>query len=333
MQRILCLLILWLTPLFAAAQDPLFSQFYAMPLQINPAFAGSASAPRVGAAYRHQWPGFSNAYRTYAVYYEQGIEQLNSGIGFNIEGDNAGDGIWRSTRLSALYSYSLNINDVVAVKIGVEVGAHQTSLDWQRLIFPDQLDPTGGIVNNTGEIQPDQTTRTRLDLGAGMLLVSEKFWVGGGLKHLTTPDESFLLVNNNVTSGLPLRMTLHAGTEIIVKKGNKRREAAFVSPNVLFASQGPYKQLNLGAYASGGPVFGGLWYRHSFQNADAVIVLAGWKQGMFKIGLSYDITVSGLAGTAGGAYELTFGVLFDQNENAKRKKRSSQLNDCLRMFQ
>jgi len=333
MQRILCLLILWLTPLFAAAQDPLFSQFYAMPLQINPAFAGSASAPRVGAAYRHQWPGFSNAYRTYAVYYEQGIEQLNSGIGFNIEGDNAGDGIWRSTRLSALYSYSLNINDVVAVKIGVEVGAHQTSLDWQRLIFPDQLDPAGGIVNNTGEIQPDQTTRTRLDLGAGMLLVSEKFWVGGGLKHLNTPDESFLLVNNNVTSGLPLRMTLHAGTEIIVKKGNKRREAAFVSPNVLFASQGPYKQLNLGAYASGGPVFGGLWYRHSFQNADAVIVLAGWKQGMFKIGLSYDITVSGLAGTAGGAYELTFGVLFDQNENAKRKKRSSQLNDCLRMFQ
>ena len=333
MQRILCLLILWLTPLFAAAQDPLFSQFYAMPLQINPAFAGSASAPRVGAAYRHQWPGFSNAYRTYAVYYEQGIEQLNSGIGFNIEGDNAGDGIWRSTRLSALYSYSLNINDVVAVKIGVEVGAHQTSLDWQRLVFPDQLDPTGGIVNNTGEIQPDQTTRTRLDLGAGMLLVSEKFWVGGGLKHLNTPDESFLLVNNNVTSGLPLRMTLHAGTEIIVKKGNKRREAAFVSPNVLFASQGPYKQLNLGAYASGGPVFGGLWYRHSFQNADAVIVLAGWKQGMFKIGLSYDITVSGLAGTAGGAYELTFGVLFDQNENAKRKKRSSQLNDCLRMFQ
>jgi len=333
MQRILCLLILWLTPLFAAAQDPLFSQFYAMPLQINPAFAGSASAPRVGAAYRHQWPGFSNAYRTYAVYYEQGIEQLNSGIGFNIEGDNAGDGIWRSTRLSALYSYSLNINDVVAVKIGVEVGAHQTSLDWQRLVFPDQLDPAGGIVNNTGEIQPDQTTRTRLDLGAGMLLVSEKFWVGGGLKHLNTPDESFLLVNNNVTSGLPLRMTLHAGTEIIVKKGNKRREAAFVSPNVLFASQGPYKQLNLGAYASGGPVFGGLWYRHSFQNADAVIVLAGWKQGMFKIGLSYDITVSGLAGTAGGAYELTFGVLFDQNENAKRKKRSSQLNDCLRMFQ
>ncbi len=333
MQRILCLLILWLTPLFAAAQDPLFSQFYAMPLQINPAFAGSASAPRVGAAYRHQWPGFSNAYRTYAVYYEQGIEQLNSGIGFNIEGDNAGDGIWRSTRLSALYSYSLNINDVVAVKIGVEVGAHQTSLDWQRLVFPDQLDPTGGIVNNTGEIQPDQTTRTRLDLGAGMLLVSEKFWVGGGLKHLNTPDESFLLINNNVTSGLPLRMTLHAGTEIIVKKGNKRREAAFVSPNVLFASQGPYKQLNLGAYASGGPVFGGLWYRHSFQNADAVIVSAGWKQGMFKIGLSYDITVSGLAGTAGGAYELTFGVLFDQNENAKRKKRSSQLNDCLRMFQ
>lgn len=333
MPKYLCLLIVWLTPLFAAAQDPLFSQYYAMPLQINPAFAGTSAAPRIGAAYRHQWPGLNNAYRTYAVYYEQGIERLNSGLGFNLEGDNAGDGIWRTTRVSALYSYRLNINDDLAVKIGVEAGAHQTALDWQKLVFPDQLDPLGGIVNNTGETQPDATTNTQLDLGAGLLLISDKFWVGGGLKHLNTPDESFLLINNNVTSGLPLRTTLHAGTQIIVKKGNKRREAAFVSPNILFASQGPYKQINLGAYASGGPIFGGLWFRHNFQNSDAVIVSGGWRQGMYRIGLSYDITVSGLAASSGGAFELTFGVLFDQNENSRRKKRSSQLNDCLRMFQ
>jgi type IX secretion system PorP/SprF family membrane protein len=327
------MLTLCLMSLAASAQDPLFSQYYAMPLQINPAFAGTASSPRIGAAYRHQWPGFSTAYRTYAVFYEQGIDRLNSGVGINLEGDNAGDGIWRTTRLSALYSYRLNINDHLAVKIGVEAGAYQTALDWQRLVFPDQLDQIDGIVNNTGELRPDATTQTRLDLGAGLLLVSDKFYVGGGLKHLNTPEESFLLVNNNVTDGLPMRLTLQAGTEIVVKKGNKRRDATFISPNLLFASQGPYKQLNIGAYASAGPVFGGLWFRHTFQNSDAAIVSAGWREGIFKIGLSYDITVSGLASRAGGAYELTFGLLFDQNDSAKRKKRSDQINDCLRMFQ
>ena len=87
--------LLMLAGSFASAQDPIFSQFYAMPLQVNPGFAGSAIAPRVGAAYRNQWSGFNNAYRTYALFYEQSLERLNSGIGFNLEGDNAGDGIYK----------------------------------------------------------------------------------------------------------------------------------------------------------------------------------------------------------------------------------------------
>jgi type IX secretion system PorP/SprF family membrane protein len=68
------------------AQDPIFSQYYATPLQINPAFAGSAFAPRFGIAYRTQWQGFSGAYRTYAVFYEQRLNKLNSGVGFHLEG-------------------------------------------------------------------------------------------------------------------------------------------------------------------------------------------------------------------------------------------------------
>ncbi len=98
------------------AQDPLFSQFYAAPLQLNPAFTGSAFAPRLGINYRHQWPGFENAYRTYAAYYEQNLERLNSGIGFHIEGDNAGNGIYKTTRFSALYSYQLRLSDGVALQ-------------------------------------------------------------------------------------------------------------------------------------------------------------------------------------------------------------------------
>ena len=67
-----------------AAQDPIFSQFYALPLQLNPGFAGSAYAPRLGMIYRNQWTGFDNAYRTYALSYEQSLDRLNSGIGFNL---------------------------------------------------------------------------------------------------------------------------------------------------------------------------------------------------------------------------------------------------------
>lgn len=316
-----------------SAQDPIFSQFYATPLQINPGFAGSSFAPRIGMAYRNQWTGFNSAYRTYALSYEQKLDRLNSGIGFNIEGDNAGAGILKSTRFSAVYAYQLDVTDQLAFKLGVEAGAWQTNLNWDKLTFPDQIDPIGGIGNTTGENRPDITNQARFDISAGMLVLSERFYVGAALKHLNTPNEGFLLINNNVSAGLPLRYTLHGGTEIIVKRGNKRKEPSFISPNFLFVSQGPYKQLNIGAYAGLDAVFAGAWFRHTFRNADAMILLAGFRKDVFKIGLSYDLTVSGLAGRSGGTYELSIGILFDKSEGIRKKKQRVDINNCLRMFQ
>lgn len=318
---------LFLCGLDLAAQDPIFSQFYAAPLQINPAFAGSGNAPRIGVAYRNQWTGFNNAYRTYAAYYDQNIDRLNSGIGFNLEGDDAGNGILRTMRFSALYAYRLKINDDLGIKIGVEAGFQQTAVDWDQLVFPDQLDPIQGPVITTSEQRPDQLTKTVFDVSSGLLLLNPRFWLGVSIKHLNAPNQSYLLINDNLSRGLPLRYALHGGTEISVKEGNKLRPASFISPNFLFLLQGPYKQLNVGAYAAMGPVFGGAWYRHTFRNADAAILMIGLRQDMFKIGLSYDLTVSGLAGQAGGTYELTMGVFFDRG-----RKKPFDLNDCTRMF-
>lgn len=309
------------------AQDPIFSQFYATPLQINPGLTGSGYAPRIGGAYRNQWTGFNNAYRTYSVFYDQNIDRLNSGIGFNLETDDAGNGIVRTTRFSALYAYRLKITDGLAVKIGIEAGAQQRAIDWDQLTFPDQIDPLDGPVITTSEQRPDQLNKTVLDISSGLVLLSEKFVLGAAIKHLNAPNEGVLLIHDNLSRGLPLRYTLHGGTEIVVKAGNKQNPASFISPNFLFLSQGPYKQLNIGAYLAAGPVFGGAWYRHTFRNADAAILLIGFRQDMFKIGLSYDLTVSGLAGRAGGTYELTVGVFFD-----KGKRKSFDLNDCSRMF-
>lgn len=333
MRKILPVLLFWLAAGQAIAQDPLFSQFYAAPLQTNPAFAGSAFAPHIGLSYRHQWPGFDNAYRTYAIYYEQSLERLNSGIGFHLEGDNAGNGIYKTTRFAADYAYQLNINSRLAIKIGAEAGFHQTALNWDKLIFPDQIDDLNGIIFPGDEVRPDVANKTELDISSGLVLLSPRFWVGGALHHLNSPNETFLLINDNLSRGLPLRYTFHGGGLIELEPGNKLRPASFISPNFLFAAQGPYRQLNIGAYAGVGAIFGGAWFRHTFSNSDALILLAGFREGIFKLGVSYDVTVSGLAGRTGGAYEVSLGIALDQDEGLRRKKHHADLNDCLRMFQ
>ncbi len=308
-------------------QDPLFSQFYAVPLQLNPAFVGSSHAPRAGMAYRHQWTGFNNAYRTYAAFYEQTLERLNSGIGLQVEGDDAGNGILRTLRASALFSYRLQLSEQLAVKIGVEVGMHQTALAWDKLIFPDQLDPIQGPVITTSELRPDQLGKSLLDLSSGLLLVGRYFWAGIGLKHLNTPDQGLFFINDNLSRGLPMRYTFNGGLELPLGRNNKGGMPSFISPNFLFASQGPFRQINAGAYVAVGPIFGGAWFRHTLNNADAAIFLIGFRQDMFKLGLSYDLTVSELAGRAGSTYEVTLGLFFDRG-----RKRPIDWNDCGKMF-
>jgi type IX secretion system PorP/SprF family membrane protein len=317
----------------STAQDPIFSQYYAMPLQMNPAFAGSAFAPRFGLAYRHQWPGFSNAYQTYGVFYEQRIPRINSGIGFHLEGDNAGDGILRGTRFSTNYAYRLMFTKSVGVRIGIEAGFIQNSLNWDKLIFPDELDAIDGQIYTTMEQRPDQLTYTRLDLSSGLMVFGENFWAGFALKHLNTPNETFLLINNNVSRGLPLRYTLHGGVDITLRESNKKSAGAFVSPNLLFVSQGPYQQVNVGAYTGVGSFFMGLWYRHTVdQNQDAAIILAGFREGAFKIGLSYDASVSRLATVSGGSYELTMSVYLDQDKYLKKKNKQPNTAECPRFY-
>ncbi len=329
----LCTVLLLGVTTFLQAQDPIFSQYYHTPLQINPAFAGSAFAPRFGLAYRSQWQGFDRAYQTYAAFYEQRLNRLNSGMGFHLEGDNAGNGIYKTNRFSAHYSYRLMIKKDLGIKIGIEAGAYQSRLDWEKLIFPDQIDPIGGVTELSLENRPDLLTATRLDLSSGLLLFGRNFWAGFALKHLNTPNETLLLVNNNLARGLPLRYTLHGGMDITLREGNKKEAEAFISPNLLFVSQGPYQQINVGAYAGLGKFFGGLWFRHTVdQNADAAIILLGFKYDIYKIGLTMDATTSRLNNVSGGTYELTMSFLLDQNKYLKKKNKRPDTSECPKFF-
>ena len=90
------------------AQDPIYSQFFAAPLQLNPAFTGNTEAPHFALNYRNQWTTFANgsqAYETYSASYSQFSRRLNSGFGLMILTDDAGQGLIKTNKASAFYAY------------------------------------------------------------------------------------------------------------------------------------------------------------------------------------------------------------------------------------
>lgn len=316
------------------AQDPVFSQFYSTPLLLNPAFAGTTFAPRISASYRNEWPTVTDlgiAYSTYAVSYEQFVPQANSGLGIMVLSDDAGDGLLKMTNFLASYAYRIAVNDDFQIKLGIEAGFRQYNLDWDKLVFLDQIDQIQGPILETNEVQPDVLNKTIFDAGVGLLAFTGKYYGGISLHHLTTPNEGFLDLNNGLVEGLPLRMSVHGGAQFIVKEGNKRNPASFISPNVLFLKQGDQGQLNMGAYYSMGLVFAGGWYRHAFGNPDAAIAMVGVSYNVFKIGYSYDFTLSSLA-PSGGSHEISVVLNMENSDRLRKKRFANRYNDCFKIF-
>jgi len=141
----------------AFAQDPQYSQFYAAPLYLNPAFAGSAQMARVGINYRNQWPQISEAnFETFSVYFDNFFAEYNSGGGIIITTDKEGFAGLRSTTIGLQYSYQLKIADKVTFVPGTQVAFNVRDLDFSKLTFGSQFDP------NTGTFDPNLPTEPGL---------------------------------------------------------------------------------------------------------------------------------------------------------------------------
>src|SRR6201990_792280 len=80
-------LLILISVTWVTAQDPQFSQFYAAPLYLNPAFAGSTNQARIGLNYRNQWPAIDANFTTFSAFADFYLEDYNSGVGVIINRD------------------------------------------------------------------------------------------------------------------------------------------------------------------------------------------------------------------------------------------------------
>lgn len=292
------------------AQDPQFTQFYANPLYLNPAFAGTARCARVCMNYRNQWPNLSGTYVTYSASYDQHFDFLAGGLGVIVMSDDQARGTLRNTNASLIYSYHVPVNREFSLKFGIQATYFQKTLDKGRLNFGDMIDARRGFVWNTNEIVPS-AKKSNADFSAGVLGYSKNYFFGFAAHHITQPDEGLL-----GQSRLPAKFTGHAGMIIPLEKGNE----SYLSPNVLFQAQQKFQQLNLGLYYVKGAFVAGLWYR----NMDAVIALVGIQNNNFKFGYSYDVTISKLSGNTAGSHEISLQIQFE----CKPKKKKYRTISC-----
>jgi type IX secretion system PorP/SprF family membrane protein len=213
------------------AQDPQFTQFYANPLYLNPAFAGSARCPRICMNFRDEWPAIPGTFVTYSGSYDQHVDALAGGVGLIITQDEAGQATLTTTSISAVYAYQLNISRTFTISAGFEGGYQQKTIDESKLNFGDMIDPRKGFIYNTSEVLYRNTVGVP-DFSAGAMGYSKNLFLGFSVDHLTQPDQSFVAG----ASPLPIKLTIHAGAMIGLNTHSLQSDEVTISPNIFIST-------------------------------------------------------------------------------------------------
>jgi type IX secretion system PorP/SprF family membrane protein len=305
------------------AQDAQFTQFYAAPMYLNPAFTGVTYEHRFVANYRNQWPGIKRAYQTYMASYDYNMSDINSGLGITVMQDRAGTAGLTHTQFGINYAYHFKVSKLAEIRLGANLNYNMKRIDFGKLKFNDQI--TTGSSISTEAANYEQLNF--MDFAAGALLNSTEYWLGLSAKHLTQPNSS--LTGDRVP--LPLSLSLHGGYRFIIEQKSKNDIKRYISPAFNYRHQQKYDQLDIGVYYYHLPLNVGLWYRGlpfknygpTYSSRESIAILVGFDitEYNLRIGYSYDLTISklGVANSLGG-HEVSLVY-----EIAKKKKKTRRV--------
>lgn len=323
------MILLGMVSLKALSQDPHFSQFFASPLTLNPAYTGKFNGiVRIAGNYRDQWPAISKAFVTSTISVDAPVfkGRLNDndtwGIGGMAMTDRTANGILNSNYLAFSTAYHKSLDEDGFHQLGIGFQGVYTSkrLDGSQLNFENELALDGTWTNPSGEaIDGTRVNVSYFDFNAGMIYSGSttgdnNFYFGASVYHLNRPKENF--TNGYYT--LQPRFTIHGGGYFPVGETTTLHVSAQHSRQA-----GAYETLLGGALAfnlnndwdNPTSFYVGSWIRFK----DALIPYMGLEWKDFRFGMTYDVNTSSLkaASQKRGGIELSLIYIKRPGDNRK----------------
>lgn len=330
-QGAILFLCMFLFALNTRGQDIHFTQFYASPLYLNPAFAGADVCSRVSLTYRNQWPGISKTYRSYLFSIDHYFVQKNIGAGLLFASDVAGTGQLKTTLVNVPIAYEARLTKKMYMRLAGQPGIGIRSINFNNLLFGDQISRGGGVAS----IEDPVKSKVFFDVSAGALFYTRQYWGGLSVFHLNKPNQS---MRGDEEGIIPIKYTLHGGAKFKLNEDDEKedKDQKSISPAFHYRGQNKYDQFDIGLYYTQNVMNIGIWYRGipllkaykrapGYVNNDALNLIIGVKTERFNLGYSYDITISKLAGLSHGAHEIAVSY---QLCKLKKKKRYRLLVPC-----
>lgn len=314
------------------AQDLYFAQPYANRMYQNPAYAGLLDDYSITLSYRNQFPTLAGTFQTSQLAADYRLRDQRGAVGLLVNYDRTGGIGYTRFQAGGVYAYHARLTEQLSLSGGASVSYGLQRVSYGNLVFGDQLSDDG-IVNPLSLEVADYQPVHYFTAGLGGLLYTERFWLGASAHHVNQPNLGFV-----TQTQLPLRLNFQGGYKYYFLKTNVNkqfREISF-SPTASYTQQGGSQRAEAGAYFTATPITLGAVYRgiplpgarHPQQLLTAI---AGLSVGGFRLGYSYDVSLSQFSADVGGAHEISLCLReFDSLEAAWRrlKRRNYPVIPC-----
>ena len=233
-----------------------------------------------------------------------------AGVGMYVMNDKSLNGALQTNTvaMSAAYNVGLDKNQKNSLGVGLQGTYNQRRIDFSKLSFGNQFGTTGYDPSlPVGEALPigSDVNKSYFDANAGIifnsLMEKKSFFVGASVYNILRHNDNILPEEFK----MPTRYTLQGATQI------KTSEEGNLYISLTHMGQAKANETTLGgAYGvlltnedKKSELTFGTWYRFK----DALIPYVGYYSNGFRVGFSYDYTISGAktGSQIRNAYELT----------------------------
>ncbi len=307
-----------------SAQDIHFTQFYAAPLQINPAKTGFITGDyRLAASYRNQWSSVTIPYVTaigsMELSFTTGKKKKDIfGTGFMLFNDKAGDSRFNTTYIGIPLALNFSIDKFNKQYFGIGImGAYCLSnISYDQLRWDEQYE--GGTFTEVFPIG----TNDFYDVSAGLeyntlIDKSNNFTAGVAVYHLLKPNQTF---NDDASSRVFRKLIVNAGANL----GMGNKFSAY--PKLMYVRQGPYQEIIVGYLQRYSLNYNylndyGIYFGAMMRWDDAFIFVTKLDLNKFSMGISYDVNFSRLALVSKGRGGPEISVMYTNHIPGMHKKK------------
>lgn len=331
------ILLLVFTSVFSQlkAQDPLFSQFYNNPIYYNPGYIGLNPGLRARFNYRDQWTGLPVDYKTYNFSVDMAERSLpgSGGLGLLVSSDRAGTGMIKSNTVGIGTAARIPLYENMVAQMGFMVSYAQKSVNWDEMVFTDQLNARYGNIYQSAFETPASNRVSYPDvsvggvyrfIASGSSASNIQGTFGAAVHHVFTPNESFL----GLSSTLPRKLVVTGDLVIGFDQGRsssyrgyKKSSGFKFNPGFQYEKQAEFSTYTLGLNILKSSIYFGAWLRNQdfnfFEAKDVIFqvgVNAPWgKDSRMKIMYTYDYIIQTNMNVAGrGSHEISLVFEFDE---------------------